>query len=45
MLRKSLPSIFFLVLFVPPLAAIEESLVGTWEARGEVTTQVRLPHA
>ncbi len=35
MLRKSLPSIFFLVLFVPPLAAIEESLVGTWEASGD----------
>ena len=35
MLRKSLPSIIFLALFVPPLAALEESLVGTWEASGD----------
>lgn len=36
MLRKSLPSILFLALCVPPLAAAEDSLVGTWEASGEV---------
>ena len=35
MLRNPLPSILFLALFVPPLAAIEESLVGTWEASGD----------
>ncbi|MCY3735961.1 MAG: hypothetical protein OXG13_06135 [Gemmatimonadaceae bacterium] len=35
MLRKSLPSILFLALSVPPLSALDESLVGTWEASGE----------
>lgn len=35
MLRKSLPSILFLALCVPPLSALDESLVGTWEASGE----------
>ena len=35
MLRNPLPSILFLALFVPPLAALEESLVGTWEASGD----------
>ena len=35
MLRKSLPSILLLALCVPPLSALEESLVGTWEASGE----------
>ena len=36
MLRKSLPSILFLALCVPPPSAAEDSLVGTWEASGEV---------
>ncbi len=36
MLRNPLPSILLLALFVPPLAALEESLVGTWEASDEV---------
>ena len=36
MLRNPLPSILFLAMFVPPLSALEESLVGTWEASGEV---------
>ena len=46
MLRKSLPSILFLALCVPPLAARDESLVGTWEAsdelegEGSVTTRL-----
>ncbi len=35
MLRKSLPSILFLALCVPPLSALDESLFGTWEASGE----------
>ncbi len=35
MLRKYLPSILFLALCVPPLTAVEDSLVGTWEASGE----------
>ena len=35
MLRKSLPAILFLALCAPPLSAVEESLVGTWEASGE----------
>ena len=35
MLRKSLPPILFLALCVPPLSALDESLVGTWEASGE----------
>ena len=35
MLRKSLPSILFLALCVLPLSALDESLVGTWEASGE----------
>lgn len=35
MLRKSLPAILFLALCVHPLAAVEDRLVGTWEASGE----------
>ncbi len=35
MLRIYLPSILFLALCVPPLSALDESLVGTWEASGE----------
>ena len=35
MLRKSLPFILFLALCVPPLSAVEDNLVGTWEASGE----------